>query len=34
MGITSQGMVLAAKDGDRLVLSTVSAEVAAGSRVA
>ncbi|MBU0681947.1 MAG: methionine--tRNA ligase [Proteobacteria bacterium] len=34
MGITSQGMVLAAKDGDRLVLSSVSAEVAPGSRVA
>ncbi len=34
MGITSEGMVLAAKDGDRLVLSTVSAGVAPGSRVA
>ncbi len=34
MGVTSQGMVLAAKDGDRLVLATVAAEVAAGSRVA
>jgi methionyl-tRNA synthetase len=34
MGITSQGMVLAAKDGDRLVLSTVAAEVAPGARVA
>ena len=39
MGITSQGMVLAAKetDGDgneRLVLSTVAGDIAAGSRVA
>ena len=34
MGVPSQGMVLAAKDGDRLVLSTVSDEVAPGSRVA
>jgi methionyl-tRNA synthetase len=39
MGVTSQGMVLAAKEKDaegneRLVLSTVSAEVAPGSRVA
>jgi methionyl-tRNA synthetase len=39
MGVTSQGMVLAAKEKDdegneRLVLSTVSADIAAGSRVA
>ncbi len=39
MGITSQGMVLAAKEKDadgneRLVLSTVAADIAAGSRVA
>jgi methionyl-tRNA synthetase len=39
MGVTSQGMVLAAKEQDadgneRLVLSTVSADIAAGSRVA
>jgi methionyl-tRNA synthetase len=34
MGITSQGMVLAAKDGDRLVLSSVAGEVAPGARVA
>ena len=34
MGILSEGMVLAARDGERLVLSTVSAPVAAGSRVA
>ncbi|OGR03343.1 MAG: methionine--tRNA ligase subunit beta, partial [Deltaproteobacteria bacterium RIFOXYD12_FULL_50_9] len=34
MGITSNGMVLAAKDGDRLVLTTVSAPIPAGSRVA
>ncbi|MCI5132805.1 MAG: methionine--tRNA ligase subunit beta, partial [Candidatus Electrothrix sp. EH2] len=39
MGITSQGMVLAAKETDadgneRLVLSTVAGEIAAGSRVA
>jgi len=39
MGVTSQGMVLAAKEKDkdgneRLVLSSVSADIAAGSRVA
>ncbi|HCC54647.1 MAG TPA: methionine--tRNA ligase [Desulfobulbaceae bacterium] len=34
MGVASHGMVLAAKDGDRLVLSTVSGPVAPGSRVA
>ena len=39
MGVTSQGMVLAAKQKDaegreRLVLSTVSADIAAGSKVA
>ncbi len=34
MGVSSQGMVLAAKDGDRLVLATVPTEVAVGSRVA
>ena len=39
MGVTSQGMVLAAKDTDsegreRLVLSTVGGDIAAGSRVA
>ncbi|MFA6497850.1 MAG: methionine--tRNA ligase [Desulfurivibrionaceae bacterium] len=34
MGVASHGMVLAAKDGDRLVLSAVSAPVANGSRVA
>jgi methionyl-tRNA synthetase len=39
MGVTSQGMVLAAKEKDsegneRLVLSTVSADIAPGSRVA
>ncbi|MEN8257005.1 MAG: methionine--tRNA ligase [Thermodesulfobacteriota bacterium] len=34
MGVPSQGMVLAAKDGDRLVLSTVADTVAPGSRVA
>ncbi len=34
MGVPSQGMVLAAKDGDRLVLAQVPAEVAVGSRVA
>ena len=39
MGVTSQGMVLAAKEQDadgneRLVLSTVSADIAVGSRVA
>jgi len=39
MGVTSQGMVLAAKEKDsdgneRLVLSTVSADIAPGSKVA
>ncbi|OGR19671.1 MAG: methionine--tRNA ligase subunit beta [Deltaproteobacteria bacterium RIFOXYD2_FULL_66_9] len=34
MGVASHGMVLAAKDGDRLVLSAVSGPVAPGSRVA
>ena len=34
MGVISHGMVLAAKDGDRLVLSSVSGPVAPGSRVA
>jgi len=34
MGVASHGMVLAAKDGDRLVLSAVSGPVANGSRVA
>jgi methionyl-tRNA synthetase len=34
MGIESQGMVLAAKSGGRLFVSTVAGEVAAGSRVA
>lgn len=34
MGVTSHGMVLAAKDGDTLVLSTVSGPVKAGSKVA
>lgn len=34
MGVASHGMVLAAKDGDRLVLSALSAPVAPGSRVA
>jgi methionyl-tRNA synthetase len=34
MGVTSNGMVLAAKDGDRLLLSTVSGEAAPGSKVA
>ena len=34
MGITSEGMVLAAKDGDRLVLSGLSDKVANGSKVA
>ncbi len=34
MGVTSNGMVLAAKDGDRLVLSTISGSVAPGSKVA
>ena len=33
MGITSQGMVLAAKDGKRLVLSAVSSDIQAGSKV-
>lgn len=33
-GILSQGMVLAAKEGDRLVLSTVSGDIAPGSTVA
>lgn len=33
MGVASQGMVLAAKDGSTLVLSTVSAAVPAGSKV-
>lgn len=34
MGVTSHGMVLAAKDGDRLVLSSLAGPVAPGSRVA
>lgn len=34
MGVTSHGMVLAAKDGDTLVLSTVSGSIKAGSKVA
>ncbi len=38
MGILSQGMILAAKekteDGERLVLSAVDGDIAAGSRVA
>lgn len=34
MGIESQGMVLAAKSGGQLFVSTVSGEVAAGSKVA
>lgn len=34
MGVESQGMVLAAKEGDKLVLSTVSSQIAPGSRVA
>ncbi|MCK4837614.1 MAG: methionine--tRNA ligase subunit beta, partial [Desulfobulbaceae bacterium] len=34
MGVTSHGMVLAAKNGDTLVLSTVSGPVKAGSKVA
>jgi methionyl-tRNA synthetase len=34
MGITSHGMVLAARDGDTLVLSTVYGPVKAGSKVA
>ena len=32
-GVTSHGMVLAAKDGDRLVLSSVSSDIPAGSKV-
>ena len=34
MGVASHGMILAAKEGDRLVLSAVSGPVANGSRVA
>ena len=34
MGVASHGMVLAAKDGDRLILSALSGPVAPGSRVA
>jgi methionyl-tRNA synthetase len=34
MGVASHGMVLAAKEGDRLVLSALSGPVAPGSRVA
>jgi len=34
MGVTSQGMVLAARDGDNLVLTTVTGAAAAGSKVA
>ncbi|MBU4117581.1 MAG: methionine--tRNA ligase, partial [Proteobacteria bacterium] len=34
MGVASHGMVLAAKEGDRLVLSAVSGPVSPGSRVA
>lgn len=34
MGIESQGMVLAAKSGEQLYLSTISGEVVAGSKVA
>ena len=34
MGVASHGMVLAAKEGDRLVLSSVSGPVSPGSRVA
>ncbi|MDG4475715.1 methionine--tRNA ligase [Thiovibrio frasassiensis] len=34
MGVASHGMVLAAKDGDRLVLSSLSGPVTPGSRVA
>ncbi len=34
MGISSQGMVLAAKDGDHLILSTVSQTTTPGSKVA
>ncbi len=33
MGVTSHGMVLAAKEGDRLVISTVNGKVKPGSRV-
>lgn len=33
MGVTSHGMVLAAKDGDTLVLSTVSGPIKTGSKV-
>ncbi len=33
MGVTSQGMVLAAKDGDRLVLTTTAEPVKAGAQV-
>lgn len=32
-GVLSEGMVLAAKDGDRLVLSTVSGDIPNGTRV-
>jgi len=34
MGVTSHGMVLAAKEGDRLVLSAVAGAIAPGSKVA
>ena len=34
MGITSQGMVLAAKDGDRLVVSGLAGKIMPGSKVA
>ena len=34
MGVTSHGMVLAAKEGDRLIVSTVSGLVTPGSKVA
>jgi len=34
MGVASHGMVLAAKEGDRLVLSAVAGTIANGSRVA
>lgn len=34
MGITSQGMVLAAKDGDRLVVSGLAGSIPTGSKVA
>ncbi|MCK5437161.1 MAG: methionine--tRNA ligase, partial [Desulfobulbaceae bacterium] len=33
MGTTSQGMVLAVKDGDRLILSAVSDSVQPGSKI-